>query len=105
MFDCALASERAPFRFVRITPGAPLAHTGAVKRDFLPAGSSSGAAGPVAGPPIGGRRRWLLWSALVGLLVIGQSLLVVLTLRYEDSRAMDRAGRRCGHGGAGRVPA
>lgn len=91
MLDCALASVRAPFRFVLITPGAPLAHTGAVKRDFLPAGSSSGAAGPVAGPPIGGRRRWLLWSALVGLLVIGQSLLVVLTLRYEDSRAMDRA--------------
>ncbi len=27
----------------------------------------------------------------MGLLVIGQSLLVVLTLRYEDSRAMDRA--------------
>jgi two-component system sensor histidine kinase DctS len=76
---------------MRITPVELLAHTGAVNRDFLPADSSSGAAGPVAGTPMGGRRRWLLWSALVGLLVTGQSLLVVLTLRYEDSRAMDRA--------------
>lgn len=38
-----------------------------------------------------GLRRWLLWSALVGLLVVGQTLLVVLTLRYEHSRAVDRA--------------
>ena len=41
--------------------------------------------------PRGGPRRWLLWSALVGLLVVGQTLLVVLTLRYEHSRAVDRA--------------
>ena len=38
----------------------------------------------------GTARRWLLWSVLVALLVVGQTLLVVLTLRYEDSRAMDR---------------
>jgi len=41
--------------------------------------------------PAGGLRRWLLWSTLVGLLVVGQTLLVALTLRYEDSRAMERA--------------
>lgn len=35
--------------------------------------------------------RWLLWTALVALLAVGQTLLVLLTLRYEDSRAMDRA--------------
>ncbi len=44
-----------------------------------------------AGPAAGSLRRWLLWSALVSLLVVGQTLLVVLTLRYEDSRALDRA--------------
>jgi two-component system sensor histidine kinase DctS len=41
--------------------------------------------------PAGSLRRWLLWSTLVGLLVVGQTLLVALTLRYEDSRAMERA--------------
>lgn len=39
----------------------------------------------------GAAPRWVLWSVLVALLVVGQTLLVVLTLRYEDSRAMDRA--------------
>jgi two-component system sensor histidine kinase DctS len=34
-------------------------------------------------------RRALLWSALVALLVVAQSLLVLLTLAYEDSRAQD----------------
>ncbi len=48
----------------------------------------SGAGEPAPG---GGVRRWVLWLALVGLLVVGQTLLVVLTLRYEDSRGMDRA--------------
>ncbi len=35
--------------------------------------------------------RWLLWVALVSLLLVAQSLLVGLTLSYEDSRAQDRA--------------
>ena len=41
--------------------------------------------------PIQGLRRWALWSVLVALLAIGQTLLVLLTLRYEDSEAIDRA--------------
>jgi two-component system sensor histidine kinase DctS len=76
---------------VRIRLGGCLLDTSVVKRDTLLAAAAPGAgnAGPSA--TITNRRRWMLWSALVGLLVIGQSLLVVLTLRYEDSRAMDRA--------------
>lgn len=76
---------------MRISLGQCLLDTSVVKRDTLLAAAAPGAgnAGPAA--TITNRRRWLLWSALVGLLVIGQSLLVVLTLRYEDSRAMDRA--------------
>ena len=35
--------------------------------------------------------RWLLWGALVALLLVAQSLLVGLTLSYEESRAQDRA--------------
>lgn len=35
--------------------------------------------------------RWLLWVALVLLLLVAQSLLVGLTLSYEDARAQDRA--------------
>jgi two-component system, LuxR family, sensor histidine kinase DctS len=35
--------------------------------------------------------RWLLWGTLVALLVIAQSLLVGLTVSYEESRAQDRA--------------
>jgi two-component system sensor histidine kinase DctS len=35
--------------------------------------------------------RWLLWAALVLLLLVAQSLLVGLTLSYEDARAQDRA--------------
>ncbi|MFO1339777.1 MAG: PAS domain S-box protein [Burkholderiaceae bacterium] len=35
--------------------------------------------------------RWLLWAALVALLLVAQSLLVGLTLSYEDARAQDRA--------------
>ena len=34
--------------------------------------------------------RWLLWGALVALLLVAQSLLVGLTLSYEDARAQDR---------------
>ena len=33
---------------------------------------------------------WLLWSALVALLLVAQSLLVVLTLGYEKARALER---------------
>lgn len=35
--------------------------------------------------------RWLLWGALLLLLLVAQSLLVGLTLSYEDARAQDRA--------------
>lgn len=35
-------------------------------------------------------RRALLWGALVALLVVGQTTLVHLTLRYESTRAQDR---------------
>ena len=43
-------------------------------------------------PPSAGRRskRPLLWMALVVLLVVAQSLLVLLTLRYEQARAQER---------------
>jgi two-component system sensor histidine kinase DctS len=37
------------------------------------------------------RRRVWLWSALVGLLIVAQSLLVVLTLAYEEGRAQEAA--------------
>ncbi|HJV72196.1 sensor histidine kinase [Ideonella sp.] len=50
---------------------------------------------PAAPPaePTRGRRgmRWLLWGALVALLLVAQSLLVGLTLSYEEARAQDRA--------------
>jgi len=82
---------RLTARFVRIAPGGRLDHTQTVKLDFLRAAGSPGAGGPWPAAPAGALPRWLLWSALVGLLVVGQSLLVMLTLRYEDSRAMDRA--------------
>lgn len=36
-------------------------------------------------------RRALLWSALVGLLLVAQTLLVALTLNYETSRVQERA--------------
>ena len=36
-------------------------------------------------------RRALLWAALVGLLLVAQSLLVALTLSYESSRVQDQA--------------
>ena len=45
---------------------------------------------PTTADPLQRRpRRALLWVALVGLLVIAQSLLVVLTLRYEEARAQE----------------
>ena len=37
------------------------------------------------------RPRALLWAALVALLLVAQTLLVVLTLRYEEARAQDRS--------------
>ncbi|HLO95712.1 MAG TPA: ATP-binding protein [Burkholderiaceae bacterium] len=40
-------------------------------------------------PPRRGRR-WLLWGALVGLLLVAQSLLLALTLSYETQRAQDQ---------------
>lgn len=36
-------------------------------------------------------RRALLWGALVALLVVAQTLLVALTVRYEESRAQEEA--------------
>ncbi|GAP38288.1 two-component hybrid sensor and regulator [Piscinibacter sakaiensis] len=46
---------------------------------------------PDAGGPAGPRRgrRWLLWSTLVALLVVAQSLLVWLTVAYEANRAQE----------------
>jgi two-component system, LuxR family, sensor histidine kinase DctS len=47
---------------------------------------------PLPEPPRARRSvRWLLWGALVALLLVAQSLLVGLTLSYEESRAQDRA--------------
>ena len=46
-----------------------------------------GAAATAAAPPR--RRRLLLWAALVGLLVVAQSLLVWLTVAYESNRAQE----------------
>jgi two-component system, LuxR family, sensor histidine kinase DctS len=45
---------------------------------------------PPPDPPRARRARWLLWGALVALLLVAQSLLVGLTLSYEESRAQDR---------------
>ena len=36
-------------------------------------------------------RRPLMWAALFTLLAVAQSLLVVLTLRYEEARAQESA--------------
>jgi len=36
-------------------------------------------------------RRPLLWAALVGLLVVAQTALVLMTMRYEEARAQERA--------------
>ncbi len=44
-------------------------------------------------PPRGRARRVLLWSALMALLVVAQSLLVALSLNYESGRAQDEAER------------
>ena len=59
----------------------------------LPAASTaSPPAEPPAEPPRGRRSvRWMLWGALVALLLVAQSLLVGLTLSYEEARAQDRA--------------
>ncbi|NDY91992.1 two-component system sensor histidine kinase NtrB [Ideonella livida] len=50
-------------------------------------------AAPLSADPPRSRRggRWLLWGALVGLIVVAQSALVWLTLSYEASRAQDLA--------------
>lgn len=59
-------------------------------------------ASPTAAPPHAARRprRWLLWGALVGLLLVAQSLLVALTLNYESSRAQDAADNAAAEGAA-----
>ncbi|HSI58745.1 MAG TPA: ATP-binding protein [Ideonella sp.] len=44
--------------------------------------------------------RWLLWGMLVGLLLVAQSLLVLLTLNYEGSRAQDQADAAAAAGAA-----
>ncbi|MEK8051732.1 ATP-binding protein [Ideonella sp. DXS22W] len=44
---------------------------------------------PLAAPPRRARRA-LLWGALVGLLLVAQTLLVLLSLRYEETRAQER---------------
>lgn len=46
-------------------------------------------AAPAARPTL--RRRVLLWALLMALLVVAQSLLVALTLKYEESRAQEAA--------------
>jgi two-component system, LuxR family, sensor histidine kinase DctS len=48
---------------------------------------------PVRLAPRGRARRVLLWTALMALLVVAQSLLVVLSLSYESGRAQDEAER------------
>jgi len=45
-------------------------------------------------------RRALLWAALVGLLLVAQTLLVALTLSYESSRAQDEADAVAGEAAA-----
>ncbi len=56
-----------------------------------PAPPATLAPSPPAPPDGGGRSpRLLLWVALVVLLVVAQTLLVVLTLRYEHGRAQER---------------
>lgn len=51
-----------------------------------------------AGPARPWRRtpRVLLWAALVGLLMVAQTLLVALTLEYEDSRAQEQVDSAAG---------
>lgn len=46
------------------------------------------------------RARWALWATLVGLLLVAQSLLVMLTLDYEASRSQDRADAAAATGAA-----
>jgi len=60
--------------------------------DPLPPAPGPADAPSPAPQPAAGRRtpRALLWAALVVLLLVAQSLLVVLTLRYEEARAQER---------------
>ncbi|GAA0742447.1 PAS domain S-box protein [Ideonella azotifigens] len=44
---------------------------------------------PADAPRLRRGMRWLLWGALVVLLLVAQSLLVMLTLRYEEARTQD----------------
>ena len=65
-----------------------------MRRGILPVSMTVPAPSPAAAPtpPTDSRRspRLLLWVALVVLLVVAQSLLVVLTLRFEQARAQER---------------
>jgi two-component system, LuxR family, sensor histidine kinase DctS len=45
---------------------------------------------PLPGPRTWRWRRVALWAALVGLLVVAQSLLVAMTIRYESTRAQEQ---------------
>lgn len=74
---------------VHLTQRSPMVNTRRVSRPRISRHASLAAG--MAGTPSPGLPRWLLWSALVALLLVGQTLLVVLTLRYEASRAIDAA--------------
>jgi two-component system sensor histidine kinase DctS len=50
-----------------------------------------GLAAPLPLPRPTRRRRALLWALLTALLVVAQSLLVALTINYEEGRALDEA--------------
>lgn len=58
-----------------------------------PAAAAAITALPPRLPARGRARRVLLWTALMALLVVAQSLLVVLSLSYESGRAQDEAER------------
>ncbi|MDT7833875.1 two-component system sensor histidine kinase NtrB [Aquabacterium sp. OR-4] len=55
-----------------------------------PAPAAAPALPPLPVPPRRARRA-LLWGALVALLLVAQTLLVLLSLRYEEARAQERA--------------
>jgi len=50
-----------------------------------------------ADQPVRRLRRALLWAALVGLLLVAQTLLVALTVNFETSRAQERADEAAAH--------
>jgi two-component system, LuxR family, sensor histidine kinase DctS len=78
MTGAACAKLRSP-----ALPGAP--NTAAMKQHSWASAGAAAAEGT-------GRRavRWRLWAALVALLVVAQSLLVAMTLQFEEARAQER---------------